>query len=77
MIQDTPPPTPDSIFPNNWFSTHITGELVFYPMHVANEQLERKHEAVNVLTLMPGVKRTIDLTKWEQSQKRRWRGQVA
>ena len=29
VIQDTPQPyTPDSIFPNNWFSTHITGELI-------------------------------------------------
>ncbi|MDO5017484.1 MAG: arginine deiminase-related protein [Porphyromonas sp.] len=70
VIQDTPEPaTPDSIFPNNWFSTHCTGELVFYPMYAENRQLERKHSAVNMLSLMPGVTKTIDLTKWESSKK--------
>lgn len=70
VIQDTPEPaTPDSIFPNNWFSTHCTGELVFYPMFAENRQLERKHEAVDMLSLMPGVSKKIDLTQWEQNQK--------
>ena len=32
VVQDTNEPrTPDSIFPNNWFSTHSTGELVLFP----------------------------------------------
>lgn len=70
IIQDTPEPyTPDSIFPNNWFSTHCTGELVFYPMLAENRQLERKHQAVNMLSLMPGVKKTINLTDWEKRGK--------
>lgn len=70
VIQDTPEPvTPDSIFPNNWFSTHCTGELIYYPMKAGNRQLERKHEAINMLELMPGVTKTIDLTKWEKSRK--------
>ena len=29
VVQDTiEPHTPDSIYPNNWFSTHSTGELI-------------------------------------------------
>jgi len=32
VVQDTPEPwTPDAVFPNNWFSSHISGELVLYP----------------------------------------------
>lgn len=70
VVQDTPEPaTPDSIFPNNWFSTHCTGELVFYPMFAENRQLERKHEAVDMLSLMPGVTKIIDLTKWEKNKR--------
>src|SRR5690554_5543852 len=43
VVQDSPEPwTPDSIFPNNWFSSHITGELVLYPMFADNRRKERK-----------------------------------
>ena len=45
VLQDTAEPfTPDSIFPNNCFSTHIEGEkrtLVLYPMYANNRRLER------------------------------------
>ena len=45
VLQDTAEPfTPDSIFPNNCFSTHIKGEkriLVIYPMYANNRRLER------------------------------------
>lgn len=41
VIQDTPTPsTPDSIFPNNWFSTHEGGYYVIYPMYAENRQQE-------------------------------------
>jgi hypothetical protein len=33
--------TPDSIFPNNWFST-FTNEILLYPMFSENRRLERK-----------------------------------
>lgn len=46
VLQDTPePPTPDSIFPNNCFSTHIDDEgksvMVYYPMFAPNRRTER------------------------------------
>lgn len=41
IIQDTlDPPTPDSIFPNNWFSSHEEGMLFFYPMFAENRREE-------------------------------------
>ena len=69
--QDTPNPfTPDSIFPNNCFSTHLIGTervLVVYPMFAPNRRLERdklfSHEDYTQYD------RVIDLTHWEQEDK--------
>jgi hypothetical protein len=41
--------TPDSIFPNNWISTHQTGELITYPMGVSNRRGERREDIVSSL----------------------------
>lgn len=49
VIQDTlTPSTPDSIFPNNWFSSHEEGKLFFYPMFAENrrEELHKFREHV-------------------------------
>lgn len=41
VLQDTAiPNTPDSIFPNNWFSTHPEKRFVLYPMFAENRRLE-------------------------------------
>lgn len=40
---------PDSIFPNNWFSTHESGMLVLYPMAAPNRRLERRQDIINQL----------------------------
>lgn len=41
VLNDTAQPsTPDSIFPNNWFSTHEEGQFVIYPMFAVNRQAE-------------------------------------
>ena len=41
VLEDTlEPETPDSIFPNNWFSTHEGGTMVVYPMATDNRQAE-------------------------------------
>lgn len=46
--------TPDSIFPNNWFSTHATGELILYPMAVSNRRAERRADIVEHLIASNG-----------------------
>lgn len=38
--------TPDAVFPNNWFSTSASGQLVLYPMATANRQAEVKPNAL-------------------------------
>lgn len=49
-IKDTlSPHTPDSIFPNNWNSTHIDGTLVLYPMFAENRREERRDDIVEAL----------------------------
>lgn len=64
--EDTPTPhTPDSIFPNNWFSTHEDGTLVLYPMSTVNRRNERKEEILDTIRKNFDVKRLIDLTWWE------------
>ena len=34
--------TPDSIFPNNWVSTHKNGDIAVYPMYAENRRKERR-----------------------------------
>lgn len=43
------PHTPDSIFPNNWFSSHENGTVVLYPMFAKNRRLERREEIYELL----------------------------
>lgn len=66
VVQDTPDPhTPDSIFPNNWFSSHFSGELVLYPMFAPNRRLERKPHILNLLKRNMNHRKVVDLTFWE------------
>lgn len=41
--------TPDSIFPNNWISTHANGDIALYPMFAQNRRLERRPEVLDTL----------------------------
>ncbi len=70
VVEDTPDPhTPDSIFPNNWFSTHESGELVLYPMCAPNRRMERKENVLKVIKQIGSkgkMKRLVDLTSWEE-----------
>ena len=56
--------TPDSIFPNNWFSTHVTGELFLYPMAVKNRRAERREHIIQDLVDSYGYSIT-DLSHFE------------
>ena len=70
VVQDTiDPHTPDSIFPNNWFSTHSTGELILYPMFAENRRLERKAGVLDTISQHFKSKKTFDLTEWEKKNK--------
>lgn len=70
VVQDTiEPHTPDSIYPNNWFSTHSTGELVLYPMFAKNRRLERKSEVLEKIKEHFHEHKVIDFTKWEDKNR--------
>lgn len=69
VIDDTmEPPTPDSIFPNNWISFHGDGTVVLYPMEAANRRTERRPDIIDSLAREHAfhVSRIIDLTAHEQ-----------
>lgn len=59
--------TPDSIFPNNWFSTHHNSTCVVYPMMAANRRRERRPDIVN--DLKQRYSEFIDLTAYEREGK--------
>ena len=41
--------TPDSVFPNNWISTHENGNIAIYPMYAVNRRKERREEFFQLL----------------------------
>lgn len=53
---------PDSIFPNNWFTTHANGTIVLYPMMTPNRRAERRNDILNLLAEKYGYTTTHDLT---------------
>jgi hypothetical protein len=59
------PHTPDSIFPNNWFSTHPDGTLCLYPMMAENRRRERRADIIAALRERFDVRRVVDLTAAE------------
>ena len=66
-VEDTKEPyTPDSVFPNNWFSTHDDGTLVLYPMFAENRRLERKPAALEAIKTNFNEKKVVDLTHYEE-----------
>ncbi len=66
VVDDTPAPhTPDSVFPNNWFSTHRDGTLVYYPIFAENRRWERKNTVIEAICDRFQVRELIDYTQHE------------
>ncbi|WP_347900399.1 citrulline utilization hydrolase CtlX [Pseudomonas purpurea] len=62
------PHTPDSIFPNNWWSSHPDGTLVLYPMQGHNRRLERDKGVLDWLRDDYHVDQLLDLSSLEQQE---------
>lgn len=60
--------TPDSVFPNNWFSTHHDGSVYLYPMRCPNRRREVRNDILNFLSQHYQVKQTLDLRHYQQVQ---------
>ena len=58
--------SPDSVFPNNWFSTTPNGQLILYPMMAANRRLERREELIE--KIKKNYSEIIDLTYLEKDE---------
>ncbi|MBC7916868.1 MAG: amidinotransferase [Rhodoferax sp.] len=57
--------TPDSVFPNNWFSTHAGGHIAIYPMYSPNRRRERRPEIIEMLKAQYRVQDVIDYSGLE------------
>ena len=57
---------PDSIFPNNWFSTHSGGRVAVYPMYAASRRGERRYDVLEFLKEHYRVQEVIDYSGLEQ-----------
>lgn len=58
--------TPDSVFPNNWFSTHTGGHVAIYPMFAESRRRERRQDVIEMLKRDYRVQDVIDYSGLEQ-----------
>jgi len=56
---------PDSVFPNNWFSTHPGGHVAVYPMKAPSRRLERRWDILEMLKSKYKVNDVIDYSGLE------------
>lgn len=60
--------TPDSVFPNNWFSTHPGGHVAIYSMYSTNRRRERRVDVIEMLKRDYRVQDVIDYSGLEQDE---------
>jgi len=65
LFEDTATETPDSVFPNNWFSTHAGGHVAIYPMKAASRRRERRSDIIEMLKSNYRVQEVIDYSGLE------------
>ncbi len=69
VIDDTDEPTtPDAVFPNNWVTTHASGDVFLFPLEALNRRAERRMDIIDALTTEHGfaVGRVSDLSVHER-----------
>lgn len=65
LFEDEGAETPDSVFPNNWFSTHAGGHVAIYPMKAESRRRERRHDVIEMLKARYRVQDVIDYSGLE------------
>ena len=65
MFEDEGTTTPDSVFPNNWFSTHAGGYVAIYPMRARNRRQERRFDIIEMLKSEYRVQQVVDYSGLE------------
>ena len=56
---------PDSVFPNNWLSTHAGGTVAIYPMYASNRRHERRADVLEMLKSEYRVQAIVDYSGLE------------
>lgn len=56
---------PDSVFPNNWLSTHAGGMVAVYPMYASNRRHERRADVLEMLKSDYRVQSIVDYSGLE------------
>ena len=57
--------TPDSVFPNNWFSTHHGGRVAIFPMYSPSRRRERRTDVIEMLKSDYRVQEVVDYSGLE------------
>ncbi|HEV7743200.1 MAG TPA: arginine deiminase-related protein [Pseudolysinimonas sp.] len=65
LFDDEEESRPDSVFPNNWFSTHAGGRIAVYPMYAPNRRLERRSDVLELLKARYRVQEIVDYSGLE------------
>lgn len=65
LFEDKTTTHPDSVFPNNWFSTHAGGRVAVYPMYAPNRRGERRADVIEMLKTEYRVQEVIDYSGLE------------
>lgn len=65
LFEDEGTITPDSVFPNNWFSTHAGGHVAVYPMKAESRRRERRSDVIEMLKTRYRVQDVIDYSGLE------------
>lgn len=65
LFEDDTGAHPDSVFPNNWFSTHHGGRIAVYPMFAANRRGERRADVIDFLKHSYRVQEVVDYSGFE------------
>jgi hypothetical protein len=65
LFEDELEERPDSVFPNNWLSTHIGGHVAVYPMFAPNRRLERRQDILELLKTHYRVQDIVDYSGLE------------
>lgn len=68
LFEDQTTDTPDSVFPNNWFSTHAGGYVGMYPMYAKNRRLERRQDIIDILKQEYIVQEVVDYSGLEHDE---------
>jgi hypothetical protein len=65
LFDDEAGVSPDSVFPNNWFSTHAGGHIAIYPMFAPSRRAERRSDVIELLKRRYRVQDVIDYSGLE------------